>query len=225
MNERAAVRPGDEVPFIEGWFDLNRLKGDYDLKYIAVQSLCRLVELSRQAAGKIAHSHRGFNVGAAILAHDSQGHRTGIYFGGNYTPYSGAEWNCAEKRGFERVLERGFDEVLALAVCGPHQADPSGVETVTLHPCPKCRGMLEISPMTRPDNLVATSLPDGSAYELYTRDSLLNLHRSGQPQPFPATHPLLPFYWEQVKNHDAAEDRAEMEALDRIARLNSYQSS
>jgi cytidine deaminase len=206
--------PGDRPNFIEGWFDLKRPVVITDVEYLAVQSLCRISDLANQAVEELGHSYRAFMVGAAVLALDEPGGRAGIYFGGNFTPYEGAEWNCAEKRAFESVRERGFNRVLAIGVSGPPQADASGVESPTLHPCHKCRAMMQGSDMTHPDTLVVTASVDQTAHEIFTLDSLACLHETHQPQPFPNYHPLLPFYWQQVLEFDPKKEKEELAILE-----------
>lgn len=211
------LRPGDRPSFIEGWYDLNS-PVEIDADYLTVQSLCRVIDLSQQAIEQLGISYRGFKVGCAILALDELGHRSGIYFGGNFTPYQGAQWNCAEKRALSKIEERGFNKVLAIAVSGPPQTDVSGVESPTLHPCHRCRAMFAQSELIQPETLVATSTPDGSAHELFTQESLERLHATHEPQSFPDTHRLLPFYWDQAINYDQSEERLEMARLDLIAK-------
>jgi cytidine deaminase len=218
---KTPLQPGDRPRFVEGWQDLNIYRGPVDIEYLTIQSLCRIIDLSQQAVEQLGHSYRGFKTGAAILALDEPGHRTGIYFGGNYTPYKGADWNCAEKRALRTVQARGFTNVLAIAVSGPLQIDESGVKSPTLHPCYKCRAMFEQSDLFSPDAFIATATPDGSAHELHTLESLLALHATHEPQPFPVGHQLLPFYWKQILDFDAAEEKAEVARLAAIASISN----
>lgn len=218
MSNPDILRPGDRPKFVEGWFDLDTLP-DIDVEYLTIQSLCRITDLSQQAVEMLGESYRGFKVGCAVLALDEPGRRTGIYFGGNFTPFKGAEWNCAEKRALATIEARGFTSALAVAVSGSPQIDVSGVESPTLHPCHKCRAMLEQSPLMQPDTLIATSTPSGDAYELFTRDSLIERHATGQEQPFPDHHFMLPFYWDQILTFDAEAEKDEMATLDKIARI------
>lgn len=217
MSGLDIVRPGDRPRFVEGWRDLRNLPPEFDMEYLTIQSLCRIIDLSQQAVDMLAESYRGFKVGAAVLALDEPGMRTGIYFGGNLTPYEGADWNCAEKRALETVESRGFNRALAIAVSGQPQVDVSGVESPTLHPCYKCRDMFEQSGLVLPDTLIATSTPSGDAYELHTLASLIKRHAEKKEQPFPGYHNLLPFYWNQILTYDAEDERADMERLDKIA--------
>jgi len=210
--------PADRPRFTEGWYDLSRFRDEVDINYLAVQSLCRIVDLSQQAVEQLGHSHRGFKVGAAAYVLDEPGKRTGVYFGGNFTPYKGAPWNCAEKRALETIRARGFTKVLAIAVSGPPQIDISGVESPTLHPCHKCRAMFDGSKLTSADMLIATATPTGDAHELFTLGSLLKLHETKQEQPFPCNHVLLPHYWNQVLSYDAETERAELETLALMAK-------
>lgn len=219
MSSPDALRPGDRPRFIEEWHNLNQLPCSIDITYLTVQSLCRIVDLSQQAVERLGTSYREFKVGCAVLAFDEPSMRTGIYLGGNFTPYEGAEWNCAEKRALQRVENYGFSEVLALAVSGPPQVDVSGVEFPTLHPCHKCRAMLEQSSLVQSDTLIATSTPSGDAYELFTRNSLIERHTTRQEQPFPDHHFMLPFYWDQILTFDAEAEKDEMARLDKIARI------
>jgi cytidine deaminase len=214
VANRQILYPGDRTNFVEGWFDLRRPVNITDTDYLAVQSLCRITDLANQANEHLGHSYRGFKVGAAVLALDEPGRRAGIYFGGNLTPYKGAPWNCAEKRAFEVVQERGFNRILALAVSGPPQIDASGVESPTLHPCHKCRTMMNESDMTDPNVLVATTNLDQTAHELFTLDSLIRRHDTKQPQPFPDYHSLLPFYWQQVLEFDPKKEKEEHAILE-----------
>ena len=218
MSSPNALGPADRPRFVEGWHDIGRFNGNVDIKYLTVQSLCRIVDLSRQAAEELGESHRDFKVGTAAYVLDEPGQRVGVYFGGNFTPYEGAPWNCAEKRAMGTIQARGFNRVLAVAVSGPPQVDNSGVESPTLHPCDKCRAMFEQSELTAPDMLVATSTPDGSAHELHTLESLLKRHETGQEQPFPDYHFLLPHYWDQLLAYDAEDEKADLARLDLIAK-------
>jgi cytidine deaminase len=219
MANKAILYSGDRPNFIEGWFDLRRPVNITDADYLAVQSLCRITNLANQAVEQLGHSYRGFKVGAAVLALDEPGRRAGIYFGGNYTPYEGAEWNCAEKRAFEVVHKRGFNRILALAVSGPPQIDVSGVESPTLHPCDKCREMMRESELTEPNTLVATANLDQTAHELFTVDSLIRRHETKQPQAFPSYHLLLPYYWQQVLEFDPQEEKDELAILEEIRKM------
>ena len=212
------LQPGDRPDFIEGWHDLSVGGVQADVPYLVTQSLCRILNLSHQAVERLGESYRGFRVGAAVLALDSNLGRTGIYFGGNYTPFKGAEWNCAEKRAFEVVRAKGFTRVLGVAVSGPAQPDSvSGIESPTLHPCHRCRGLLATSDLVNEDTLVATTNLAEDEFELFTVKSLLALHDTGQPQPFPEYHPLLPAYWNQILSFDADDERAEMAILEKMA--------
>jgi cytidine deaminase len=219
-NRPDIVAAGDIAPFIEGWHDIRSLPSGFNLRSYVVQSLCRIVDLSQQAVEELGQSYRGFKVGSAILALDSNGLRTGTYFGGNLTPYKGADWNCAEKRAFETVQQRGFDTVLAIAVTGPVQPDEnSGVQSPTLHPCQHCRGLLASSPLVHNETLIATSNLEHTEFELFTRNSLLALHQTGQPQPFPDYHPMLPVYWDQLirMEENSRIDREELMILSQMA--------
>jgi len=218
MLKNDYLQPGDRPDFIEGWVDLDRSPVQPDIPYFVTQSLCRLFDLSRQAVDNVGHSYRGFKVGTAVLAQDVQGGRLGIHFGGNYTPYKGAEWNCAEKRAFEVISQRGYDKVLAIAVSGPAYTDSeSGLESPTCQPCHRCRGMLRGSDMVVAGTPVATTNLTEDVFELNTVQSLLKLHETGQQQPFPDFHPQLPYYWNQILTYDAEVERAEIEALDYLA--------
>lgn len=215
------LQPGDRPEFIEGWRDLRPLLGLIDIEGLAIQSLGYLLELSYQAVDRMGQSYRGFNVGAAVLAIDTLGYRSGIYFEGNFTPYKGAEWNCAEKRLLEKVAERGFDRVEAIAITGPTQQDEeSGLVPPTLHPCGKCRGLLDSSPLIHPNALIATMSLDEDQYELHSVQSLLQHHQTNQPQPIPGEyHPQLGVYWDQVVSFNREEELAERAILQRIADL------
>jgi len=204
---------------MEGWFDVDALAQRAGIPNLVVQSLCRILDLSHQAIEQLGQSYRGYKVGAAVLAHDEFGGRLGIYFGGNYTPYKGATWNCAEKRALEVVQKRGFNRVLAVAISGPapHVDEISGVESPTRHPCSKCRGMLSESPLIAPDTLIATSNLTEDAYELHTAESILQLHETGEPQDFPDYDRLLPIYWLQILRYNPAAERAELAILHKIA--------
>jgi cytidine deaminase len=218
MAERHYLQPGDRPAFIEGWLDTRNYPVQIATSFLVVQSLCKLLDLSRQAVDRIAHSYRGFNVGAAMLAQDTQGGRIGTYFGGNFTPYQGAEWNCAEKRALTSIRERGFDRVLAIAVAGPPYTDSvSGVESPTCQPCHRCRGMLTESEMVSEDTLVASTNLREDVFELNTLASLIRQHETGETQAFPATHPLLPHYWNQIVTYDAEEEKAEIAMLAAMA--------
>lgn len=218
MSKTGYLQPGDRPEFIEGWVDLARSPAELDVPYFVTQSLCRLLDLSRQSVENVAHSYRGFRVGTAVLAHDTQGGRLGIHFGGNFTPYKGAEWNCAEKRAFEVIPQRGYDKVLAIAVSGPPYKDSeSGIESPTCQPCHRCRCLLQTSTMVGADTLVASTNLSEDVFELSTVESLLKLHETGQQQPFPVYHPLLPYYWRQIVTYNAEDERAEIEGLTSIA--------
>ncbi len=219
MSNNGFLQPGDRPDFIEGWVDLARSPAQIDIPFFVTQSLGRLLDLSRQTVDNVGHSYRGFQVGTAVLAFDTQGGRLGIHFGGNYTPYKGAEWNCAEKRAFEIIPQRGYDKVLAIAVSGPPYTDSeSGIDSHTCQPCHKCRGMLKESGMVALDTLVASTNLTEDVFELHTVESLLKLHETGQRQPFPEDyHRQLPFYWNQILTYDAAAEIAEIKTLDSIA--------
>lgn len=218
MNTIRAVDPSDRPPFVETWFDIrNQTEGN--LEHLVMSSLSRIIDLSRQAVEQIAYSYRGFRVGCAVLALDEPGKRMGIYFGGNFTPYKGAEWNCAEKRALPTVEARGFNKILAIAVSGPQQIDESGVKSPTLHPCHKCRNMLKHSHLTDPNTLITTVTPEGSAHEIHSLESLLKLHETGQEQPFPSYPPLLPIYWNEILTYDHQVDVEDMQRLALIARM------
>lgn len=213
------VEPGDRPNFIEGWHESAMTLG-IDWELLATQSLGYLLELAWQAVDELGESYRGFRVGCAVVALDQMGGRIGHYFHGNFTPYKGADWNCAEKRAFEKVTERGFDTILAVGIVGPIQTDEvSGVESPTLHPCYRCRGMFEESSLTDPDTLIATMNLEENAYELHTEESMLALHRTGSTQPFPTTHPLLAAYWRSLVSFDRHAEKEEIGMLERIEQM------
>ena len=207
------LQPGDRPDFIEGWHDLGKTGSQIDVPYLVTQSLCRILDLSHQSVERLGESYRGFKVGTAVLALNNSG-RTGIYFGGNYTPFKGSEWNCAEKRALEAVRAGGFSKVLAIAVSGSPQPDAiSGITSPTLHPCHRCRGLLSSSDLVNEETLIATTDLAENEYELFSVKSLLAFHDTQRPQPFPEYHPLLPTFWSQILTYDAVEERAEMTML------------
>ncbi len=219
MLSSGALEAGDRPSFVEGWFDINSLPASLDLANLTVQSLCRILDLSHQAGNRLGESYRGFKVGTAALVVDTPGGRIATYFAGNLTPYEGADWGCAEKRVSETIPWRGFDRVLAIAVTGPPQTDASGVESLTLHPCYKCRSMMSGSELFTADTLIATSNLTQDVYELFTLQSLLKLHETKQPQPFPNFHPLLPHYWRQILEFDPADEIRERAILQSMAAI------
>lgn|GEM_PF-3066663 len=212
------LSPGDRPDFIEGFHSLHGLLANMDTAFYVVQKLAQLVDLAEQARDQLGKSYRAFRVGCAVLAIDNSRSKIGIYFGGNYTPYKGAEWNCAEKRALESTGKKGFNGILAIAVVGKPQKDNSGVTSDTLHPCSRCRDMFESSTLIKPDTLVLTATPELDEFELHTADSLALRHKTGNVQDFPNYHPSLHAYWEQllVMNKNAETDRREAEALKRI---------
>lgn len=219
MNTQLDVlEPGDRPRFIEGWTEV---PSHIDIRYAAVQLIPHLVDLSRQAVDELGESYRGFNVGTAFLVQDTTGGRNGIYFGGNYTPFKGAEWNCAEKRAKERIQAAGFDKVIAMAVAGPVQADSeSGLVTPTLHPCGRCRGMMCDCELFDGDTLIVTTTLDESELEIFTLDGLLSYHETGVKPPFPSDfHPMLEISWDSFVNYDPTVDEREMEILMRMRDL------
>jgi cytidine deaminase len=218
MSERA-LEPGDRPDFIEGWHDLRMLRIPSDRRFHAVQSLAYIIDLSQQAIDKLGESYRGFRVGAAALVEDELGGRIGVYFQGNYTPYEGAEWNCAEKRLLESIKEKGFTKIRAIAISGPLQQDAaSGIISSTLHPCHKCRGLFQESDLVDDDTLVATSNPETNSFELFTVRSLRLLHETGQPQPFPDDyHPYLIHFWNQILSYDPEEEAQEAAFMKALA--------
>lgn len=219
MIDGRVYEPGiDRPPFVEGLQEFSRASRLIDPRFLVVQSLCRVVDLSQQAVERLGNSYRGFKVGAAVLALDDTSGRMGIVFGGNYTPYKGADWNCAEKGAFERARQRGFNRVLAVGVTGPLQPDSeSGIESPTLHPCYRCRAMMDESDMTAPDTLIATSNLQETAYELFDLEGLLALHRQKITPQFPDYHPQLPMYWNQITSYDREAEMREYEILRRMA--------
>lgn len=222
MSERA-LGLGDRPDFIEGWLPFSGPMRRMDPRAYVVQKLIHIIDLSAQAREQLGESYRGFKVGCAVLALDESGGRTGVYFGGNFTPYRGADWNCAEKRALESVESKGFDTVLALAVTGEPQVDNSGVESPTLHPCSRCRHLFAESGLILPETLIATATPDLENFELHSLISLMRRHTLEEPQPFPDYHPSLPNYWSQVleMNRHAEEDRYEAAVLAEMFRMRS----
>jgi cytidine deaminase len=169
---------------------------------------------------QLGESYRGFIVGAAALAIDRSGTKTGIYVDGNYTPFEGAEWNCAEKRLLEKVEERGFERIEAIAVSGPFQPDgESLLMSPTLHPCGRCRRRLQASPLTHPNTLIASVNLSETRYELFTIESLSKFHETGEPQPFPVYHPALEQYWRLALEFDRADELREQRILEGIAEI------
>jgi hypothetical protein len=79
--------------------------------------------------------------------------------------------------------------------------------------------MLEGSTLTSPDMLVVTTNFETNAFELFTINSLINRHLEKKEQPFPKSHPLLPFYWKQLHEFDPESEKLELERLNRIANI------
>lgn len=209
-----ALFPGDRPDFIEGFYGLNGPTANIDKRFNVVQKLIQLVDLAEQARDRLGESYRNFTVGCAVLAYRSQQNYMGIYFGGNYTPFKGADWNCAEKRAIGYTKLNGFDNVLALAVVGIPQDD-----TKTLHPCSKCRDMLTTEPTVSLDTLIVTATPNLETFEIHTVGSLILRHMTQELQIFPEYHPSLPGYWSQIlaMNENAEVDRIEAKKLYKLA--------
>lgn len=215
-----ALSAGDRPDFIEGWSDDRALLRVTGLEFLVVQSIARAVDLSVQARETLGESYRDFKVGSAIMALDESGGRTGFYFAGNYTPHKGADWNCAEKRGLGKITERGFNRALIIAVAGEPGEIYDGIEAPTLHPCNRCQGLFEESKLVRPDTLVVTSNADGTNHELFTANSLIELHKTGLKQPFPADyHPMLGTFWRQILEFDADDEMRERAMMNEIYKL------
>jgi cytidine deaminase len=148
-----------------------------DARPIIMQSLRRLVETSRQAVEQLAHSYRGFNVGAAMLAESVDGDHAEIFSRGNHTPYAGAPWGCAEKRTIEHIEEMGLSRVLAISVAGPPYSSPEhGIDAPTCQPCMRCIGLLGESSVVTSDTLLVTTSTGEDFYEVSTVGSLLASH-------------------------------------------------
>jgi cytidine deaminase len=148
-----------------------------DARPIVVQSLRRLVETSRQAAEQLAHSYRGFDVGAAMLAQSADGSHSQIFSRGNHTPYAGAAWGCAEKRTIEHIEEEGLSKVLAISVTGPPYSNPDhGIDAPTCQPCMRCIGLLGESPVITDETLLVTASTGEDFFEVNTVGSLLASH-------------------------------------------------
>ena len=210
---------GDTPLFREGEFRLESLPSQLkqDVKLYVAQRLVYLLEMASQAVDVLGESHRGFRVGAAIEAYNPETGMLGTIFGGNFTPYKGAKWNCAEKHAFEKAEDEGYTHILAIGVVGPAQSDSkSGVVSPTLHPCHRCRTMIKKSQLVTPDTLIATATPDRNNHELFTPATLFDLHEEGLSAEFPDEwHPLLRSVWRGVEriNELIEQDIAERETL------------
>lgn len=133
-----------------------------------------LVTMARDARRR-AQSYRGFRVGVAAVALQSQNGQIDIFTGENTKPNATKFKVCAETRAIRQAHRKGFDTVVGLVVTGPPQPDGgSNRVSPTLHCCEDCRH--HNFPKLRPDTLVATVHPDQNRFQLMTVDELGQLH-------------------------------------------------
>lgn len=130
-------------------------------------------------AQALAVSYRDFKVGAAIVAL-SQGRpgRFQILTGINIKPDETSELNGhAEQMALQTAVDHGFSAVSVVAVVGETQNDQqSGHEMATLHPCGKCRSVLEDHPLITPHSLIVSALPSFRTIEIATVEGLKAYH-------------------------------------------------
>lgn len=74
----------------------------------------------------------------------------------------------------------GFTAISVLAVIGPTQEDhASGRHTETLHPCGRCRGRLEDSPLINEKTLFVTARPDFTVIQFAGLSAIRAAHDTG----------------------------------------------
>ncbi len=128
-------------------------------------------------AQQYAESYRDFNVGAS--AHINRGNNTQIVskHGANYKNGSGD--SSIDTHAEQLVLSelKVGDEIAVLVVVGDPQPDHgSGLESPTLHPCGKCRKLLDESEHITPSTLIVSISSDGKDIEWGTIDEYKAFH-------------------------------------------------
>ena len=170
-------------------------KSDAELPYIippnsagevavaSITNLVYMIRLSREAGMKHAQSWREFKVGAAVIgcAIESEEKKWGIFTGANIKPAEVTDINIhAEQMALAKLRRAGMTWVPAMAVWGETQEDhQSGISSLTLHPCGRCRGMfVDEVPEIDHRTTILSGNADASINEIYSLEELIEHHAS-----------------------------------------------
>jgi cytidine deaminase len=140
-----------------------------------------MYDWTQAAAEYYAQSHRGFKVGAMVIAYDLPRGRLGIFFGANRKPQAAGNVNeHAEQVAIEKALQRGYTLIAAIVIFGPVQADTqSGHQSDTLHPCGLCRAYMTGVAEICPDRTRIYTFASEDVTETFSLRELMALH--GEP--------------------------------------------
>lgn len=147
---------------------------------LSITSASILLALNRaREARELAVSYRKFKVGAAVIALSLGSPRFEIMTGVNVKPDQDSNMNVhAEQSALQKVTDRGYTHIAALALVGETQNDQqSGHDMHTLHPCGLCRAFLSQSEAIDADRtLIVSALPDLKTIEMYDLNQLHQFH-------------------------------------------------
>jgi len=146
-----------------------------------------LVDRAREAATEYSRSYRRFSVGCSILAY-----RTGLFektglWAPWYKVFTGANIKLdpgsaganihAEEIAIGAAIQEDYDLIVALVLAGETQEDHvSGLTMPTLHPCGRCRALLEMLPEVKPDTIIMSVGLEGEECEILTFEEVLIRH-------------------------------------------------
>ena len=121
-----------------------------------------LIFAAMRSRDKIAHSHRGFKVGCALLTHDPKNPEDyPVALSGNLTPYpaerNGWDKDCAERNTVREALKNDSFIVAFVTVSKEISTGDEEGKHDAPHPCKECRKMfreLLVKNLLRPDSIV-----------------------------------------------------------------------
>ncbi len=144
-----------------------------------LELLPELIREARIAAEDQAHSYRGFNVGASVLAVIPGTDEHGTAAAGNLKRRE-KQKVCAEKTALGRVRQAGYTRALGLVVSATTNIEQihavTGRSSATLHPCGDCLSMFGHHPLVRKTTPIVTIGQDKDIYQLHTVQQLTELY-------------------------------------------------
>lgn len=138
-----------------------------------------LVQWAKDARD-VAQSYRGFRVGCAIWATNTNASSlrdcSRVFVGGNTKIAQNARTVCAEQVAFGAARSSGYNKIVTLVIMAEPQLDQDGSMPLTLHPCLECLRVFESSPEFSSETVFLMIIPDETVYEEFTLGELLALH-------------------------------------------------